>query len=173
MLSIMMMMLPEGSLCTLEDIWSIIMMEMRMAIMVVVVVILDCIDDDDDWRWPLRCCWKHSGNVSRRMPHNPETANDLDCRKDLWLRNETIGLGIKYFSLARMKTMEAKIERECFGWECLWGSWQRWSTLSDIFSEIKPRYPPHTNNLFLTRRKSFCFPRKYSLATKQKYVHGD
>ena len=48
MLSIMMMMLPEGSLCTLEDIWSIIMMEMRMAIMVVVVVILDCIDDDDD-----------------------------------------------------------------------------------------------------------------------------
>ena len=135
----------------------------------------DCIDDDDDddWRWPLRCCWKHSGNVSRRMPHNPETANDLDCRKDLWLCNETIGLGLKCFSLVRMTTMEAKIERECFGWECLWGSWQRWSTLSDIFSEIKPRYPPHTNNLFLTRRKSFCFPRKYSLATKQKYVHGD
>ena len=83
-----MMMLPEGSLCTIEDIWSIINDNdgnedgyngggggNK-----------DCIDDDDDddddWRWPLRCCWKHSGNVSRRMPHNPETANDLDCRKD-------------------------------------------------------------------------------------------
>ena len=39
MLSIMMMMLLEGSLCTLEDFWSIIMMERRMAILVVVVVI--------------------------------------------------------------------------------------------------------------------------------------